>query len=134
MDAKDKSEGDAVDTPEGKPRKPGTFKKGDPRISHNMRKAAGAIPVSVENTDGLNDAQRMRKVWEQGKGQDENTAQRLLRRMLDDDPMAYFKMMHQLEAKSAGAADPDVLPPDEAEDRVRKLLRELIDAANRATL
>ena len=134
MDAKDESEGDTLDAPEGKPKKPGTFQKGDPRISHNMRKAQAAIPKSTENEDGLDDAGRMRKVWEQSKHFDENTPQRLLRRMLDDDTMGYYKLMLQLEGKNAGAANPNVLPPDEAEDRVKKLLLELIDAANRATL
>lgn len=94
----------------------------------------GKTNPAKEVPDGLDDAQRMRRVWEQHKGEDANTPQRLLRRMLDGDEMAYFKMMLQLEGKSSGAADVNELPPDEAEDRVRKLLQELLDAAGRTTL
>jgi hypothetical protein len=85
----------------------------------------------LENPDGLDDAGRFRLVWEQDRSKDQNDAQRRLRLILDGDPMGYFKLLHSLESKQKGMTDPSVLPPDETEERILKLIEELLEAAKR---
>lgn len=118
--------------PQSKRRGPGKpFQKGDPRIKQNLDKAKAEAPPPPEVADGLTDAGRFRAVWEQSPDKDQNDAQRRLRRMLNEDAMAYFKLLHSLEKAEGGKPDENGLPPDENEDRVRKLMKELLDAADR---
>ena len=70
-----------------------------------------------EERDGLGDAARMRRVYEQDKWKDCNGAQRRLRDMLDADPRGYFKLMLELEER-------DLERLELAEERRREAARE----------
>jgi hypothetical protein len=97
-----------------------------------------------EEADGLGDGARMRAVYEQGAGEDRNSAQRMLRGLMLDDFKGFYKLMLELEREERGAAvveagvphDAPVpavaLPSDEAEERVLRLCEELLRRASHA--
>ena len=111
--------------------------------------------VAREESDGLTDAGRMRRVFEQGRQADCNSAQRRLRKLFDKDVKSYMVLMTQLERQErlgqagpggsvGNGADPGLvgrggpegpgpagLPPaGEGELRVLRLCEELLARAS----
>lgn len=87
-----------------------------------------------EEPDGLSDAGRMRRVLEQAPAADCNSAQRALRAVYDKNPLGFIKLVTELEraersVPAAGEGKP--LAADAGEERVLRLIGELLDEAGR---
>lgn len=107
------------------------FEKGgdDPRQKQNKARAADLLS---EEPDGLDEAARMRRVWEQSEGEDCNRAQRHLRAILKDDRKGYHRTMVGLEEKQAAGLLPAGEEAEDAgEERVRRLMGELLRRVGR---
>ena len=106
------------------------IKPGEVRNPHGRRgKPAVTGP---EEADGLDEAARMRRVWEQSEGEDCNRAQRHLRAILREDRKGYHRTMVALEEKqAAGLLPAGEEAGDAGEERVRRLMGELLRRAGR---
>lgn len=137
MEAVDEPQGQAVEPAEAKPRKPGTFVKGDPRISHNQAKV---VPVEVpEPADEVNDGapsqlKAMRwAVRNHGVKCKGTPAEEAMREAYRKAPMRFVEMLtrqEQLfrESRPAGAKVSAVR--DEGQERVEELLAECLERWN----
>ena len=120
-----------------KPRKPGTFVKGDPRIAPlqaRARVAAGIVEPGREVRKPVEEARdpvltAYRHVLDNPDAKlDRSGLEKLARRNHDENPREFEKRYRELEAEErSGGPGAVVVGEDASEDRVVELLRKALE-------
>lgn len=130
------SDSESVVDVEEKPRKPGKFMKGDPRIFNARATAAGKSErenVKVE-VEGVGLLRAMRHVLRNSKAYDTTSEEQACRKWFDDDPKGFLLKSHDLEVAELdrtekGKKADSNMGPDLGHDEACRVLDRLLKEA-----